>query len=136
MADSTPTFQHLSRREQQILSSIYARKSATTHEVLSDIPDQPGYSSIRKIMQIMVEKGLLTYRRAGLTYVYEAVNEVSKTQQSALTRLVQSLFNSSPSAVVATMLEAKDLDISASELEQMKELISRKSAEIKHQKKS
>lgn len=80
-------------------------------------------------MQIMVEKGLLKHRRIGLKYVYEPVMEVSQARTSALARVVKSLFNNSPASAIAAMLESKDLRISQSELEQLKQQIAKKSAQ-------
>ena len=122
-------FPNLSRREQQIISAIYARKTSTTQQVVEDISDSSSYSSIRKIMQIMVQKGLLKYRRVGLKYVYEPVMEISQAQSSALVRVVKSLFNNSPASAIAAMLESKDLRISQAELEELKQQIAKKSAQ-------
>jgi predicted transcriptional regulator len=131
---SPSSLESLSYREQQILVSVSRRKEATTHEVVSDIPDNPSYSSIRKIMEIMVEKGLLSYRRKGLRYLYEPVLDLSQAQNSALTRLVQSLFNNSPASAVATLLRSDDLKISPEELDQLKNLIAQKATETKKTK--
>ena len=131
MAKNHPllNFPNLSRREQQIISAIYARKTSTTQQVLEDISDSSSYSSIRKIMQIMVQKGLLKYRRVGLKYVYEPVMEISQAQTSALVRVVKSLFNNSPASAIAAMLDSKDLRISQAELEELKQQIAKKSAQ-------
>lgn len=85
-------------------------------------------------MEIMVEKRLLSYRRKGLRYVYSPVLELSQAQSSALTRLVQVLFNNSPVAAVATILQSQDLTISSDELEQIKKLIAEKASEAKKAK--
>jgi predicted transcriptional regulator len=119
----------LSQREQQILSSVLKRKRASTHDVLEDIPDSPSYSSVRKIMEIMVKKGLLRFRREGLKYVYEPVMEISDAKILSLTRLIQLLFHNSPVDAVATMFASEELKMSLDDLNQIKQMIAKKAAE-------
>ena len=119
---------HLSRRERQIMEIVYARGSATSAEVLSALPDPPSYSTVRALMRILAEKGLLKHRRAGLKYVFEPVVKAGRVRASALSRLMQSLFNNSPVSVVAALLDSSELDISADELGQLKALIAEKEA--------
>ena len=119
-------FTRLSRRERQIMEIVYALGSATSKEVLNALPDPPSYSAVRALMRILVEKGLLNHQRIGLKYVFQPVVNASTMRSSALSRMVQSLFNNSPVSVVAALLDSNDLKISASELDQLKALIAEK----------
>jgi len=116
----------LSRRERQIMEIVYARGKATSAEVLEAMADPPGYSAIRAMMRILVEKGFLKHRRVGLKYVFEPVVAASEARTSALSHLTQSLFNNSPVSLVAALLDAEDLRISTDELAQLKTLIAQK----------
>ena len=116
----------LSRREREIMEIVYARGTATSAEVLAAMSAPPGYSAIRALMRILTEKGLLKHRRVGLKYVFEPVVTAGKVRKSALSRLMQSLFNNSPVSVVATLLDSDELKISAAELKQLKALIAQK----------
>ena len=124
----------LSRRERQIMEIIYARGSATSADVLAAVPDPPSYSSMRALMRILVEKGLLKHRRVGLRYVFEPVVTAGRVRASALSRLMKSLFDNSPVSVVAALLDSKELKISADELAQLKALIAQKEAQAKRAK--
>ena len=64
----TPT--GLSRRERQIMDILYREGSASAHEVRAAIPDAPGYSAVRALLRILVEKGHVSYRRTGPRYTY------------------------------------------------------------------
>ena len=108
---------------------VYERGSATSVEVLADLPDPPSYSAVRALMRILAEKGLLKYRRVGLKYLFEPVVAAGQVRGSALSRLVQSLFNNSPVSVVAAVLDSSELKISAAELKQLKALIAQKEAQ-------
>ena len=56
---ATSPEQPLSRREREILDIVYARGRATAHEVLAALPDPPGYSAVRGLLRVLVEKHLL-----------------------------------------------------------------------------
>ena len=49
-------FHDLSKREQQILKVIYDLGQASVSEVVDRIPDNPGYSTIRKLLSILEQK--------------------------------------------------------------------------------
>jgi predicted transcriptional regulator len=121
----------LSRRERQIMEIVYVRGKATSAEVLEAMADPPGYSAIRAMMRILVEKGLLKHRRVGLKYVFEPVVAASEARTSALSHLTQWLFNNSPVSLVAALLDAEDLRISTDELAQLKALIAQKEEKTK-----
>ncbi len=124
----------LSRRERQIMEIVYANGCATSVEVLEALPDPPSYSAVRALMRILAEKGLLKYRRVGLKYVFEPIVAARHARVSALSRLMQSLFNNSPVSVVAALLDSNELKISAEELNQLKALIEQKEARAKRVK--
>lgn len=121
----------LSRRERQIMEIVYAKGSATSVDILEEMHDPPSYSAVRALMRILTEKGLLRHRRVGLKYVFEPVVAASQARTSALSRLMQSLFNNSPVSVVAALLDSDELKISTDELEQLKTLIAQKEAQTK-----
>ena len=118
----------LSRRERQIMDIVYARGTATSVDVLEALPDPPSYSAVRALMRILAEKGLLKHRRVGLKYVFEPVVAAGQMRASALSRLMQSLFNNSPVSVVAALLDSNELKISTEELKQLKALIAQREA--------
>ncbi len=124
----------LSRRERQIMEIVYAKGSATSVDILEEMHDPPSYSAVRALMRILTEKGLLRHRRVGLKYVFEPVVAASRARTSALSRLMQSLFNNSPVSVVAALLDSDELKISTDELEQLKTLIAQKEAQAKRSK--
>jgi BlaI family penicillinase repressor len=79
------------------------------------------YMSTLKLMQIMVEKGLLKKDASQMTHVYQAVAEESKTKGLLLDRVVDNLFNGSATSLMMQLLGNKK--ISRKEMEEFKELI-------------
>ena len=49
----------LSRRERQIMDVIFKKRVATVAEVREAMPDPPSYSSVRALLRILEDKGLL-----------------------------------------------------------------------------
>ena len=50
---------HLTRRESQIMDILHRRQRATVEEIRSELPDTPTPSSVRKLLEIMIDRGLL-----------------------------------------------------------------------------
>ena len=45
--------QAFSRRERQIMDVIYRLENATAAEVMKDLPDPPGYSTVRTLLGVL-----------------------------------------------------------------------------------
>jgi predicted transcriptional regulator len=119
---STPHL-HLSRRERQIMDSLYARGEATVSEVLRDLPEAPSYSAVRAMLRKLEEKGHLTHDARGARYVYRPTVPREAAQETALRRLVRTFFDDSPSKVVAALLDSSSAQLSDAELDELSELI-------------
>jgi BlaI family penicillinase repressor len=79
------------------------------------------YMSTLKLMQIMLEKGLLKKDASQMTHVYQAAVEEGKTKGYLLDRVVDNLFNGSASSLMMQLMGDKKL--TAEEMEEFKELI-------------
>lgn len=113
----------LSRRERQIMDSIYRRGRASVSEVLDDIPDPPSYSAVRAMMGKLEEKGELAHERDGARYVYLPVRPLEETTETVLRRMMRTFFNGSPSKAVAAVLDLSDGTLSDEELDELAEMI-------------
>jgi predicted transcriptional regulator len=96
----------LSRRERQIMEAIFSRKKATAIEVREAIPDPPSYSAVRAALQVLVGKGLLTYRRKGRRYLYAPTVSHRRAGLSAARHLLATYFEGSLAAALTAMLQA------------------------------
>ena len=59
----------LTRRESQIMAILYRRRRATVEDIRAELPDAPGPSSVRKLLEIMIERGLLAREYDGPRFV-------------------------------------------------------------------
>lgn len=115
--------QDLSRRERQIMDSIYRRGKATAAEVLADLPDPPSYSAVRTMLRLLEDKGHLQHEQDGPRYVYAPMIARENARVSALRHLVSTFFNGSAEQAMATLLEISDAELSADQLNRMQQLI-------------
>ena len=112
-----------SRRERQILDIVYAAGEASAAEVRSQMPDAPSYSTVRKLLSILVEKGHLKHREQGGKYFYRPMNPRGKAGKSALVRVLETFYEGSLEKAVAAMLNGRDTQVSSDELERLSQLI-------------
>ena len=118
-------YRDLTRRERQIMDSVYRRGSATAAEVLEDLPEPPGYSAVRAMLRKLQDKGYLLATQDGPRYLYSAVIPRDEARESALQRLVRTFFDGSRTKAVAALLDADEEPLSADEMREIDELIRR-----------
>lgn len=92
------------------------------HGALSKDRDT-GYTTVLKLMQIMVEKGLVTRDASTRTHVYQAAQAEAATQACLLKDLLQKAFEGSARSLVQRALEAAPAD--DAELEAIQAMLDR-----------
>ena len=115
--------QDLSRRERQIMDSVYRRGKATAAEVMADLPEAPSYSAVRTMLRLLEEKGHLQHEQDGPRYVYLPTVARENARVNALKHLVSTFFNGSAEQAMAALLEISDAELSADQLDRMQDLI-------------
>lgn len=113
----------LSRRERQITDIIYERGEATAAEVTESLPDAPSYSTVRALLRILEDKGVLKHREDGPRYIYAPTVPREKASKSALTRVLNTFFEGSLANAVAALVDTKDGKFSAEELQRLEAII-------------
>jgi len=114
---------HLSRRERQIMDVIYAQGQATAAEVVQALPDAPGKTAVRTLLRILEEKGHLTHKQIGQSYVYRPSRPRGRAGRSALRRVLATFFDGSLEKAVAAHLGDSAADLSPDELARLAEII-------------
>jgi BlaI family transcriptional regulator, penicillinase repressor len=95
----------LTRRESQIMAALYRRQGATVEDLRADLPDAPSPSSVRKLLEIMIERGLVRREYDGPRFVYSPTVAPEAASRSALQHLVRTFFNDSPGSAMAALLD-------------------------------
>jgi BlaI family penicillinase repressor len=115
----------LTRRESQIMEILYRRRRATVEELRSELPDAPSPSSVRKLLEIMIDRGLLAREYDGPRHVYFPAVKPEDASRSALKQLVRTFFNDSPGSAIAALLDIKSTQISDNEYRRLSQLLKR-----------
>ena len=115
----------LTRRESQIMEILYRRRRATVEEIRSELPDAPGPSSVRKLLEIMIERGLLAREYDGPRYVYFPAAGPEDASRSALRQLVRTFFDNSRGSAMAALLDISGEPITDAEYRRLSALLKR-----------
>jgi BlaI family penicillinase repressor len=116
-------FQHLSRRERQILDILYQQGQASAAEVQAALPDAPSYSAVRALLHILEEKGHIRHRKEGVRYIYLPTHPHQSAARLALRQLVQTFFEGNAEKAVSTLISDADVKLSKAELTRLAQLI-------------
>lgn len=108
--------------ELQILSVLWELGPCTVRQVHQALADrrETGYSTTLKMMQVMLEKGLLLRDEMVRPQLYRAAQSKQKTQVQMLDDLAQKAFHGSAMRLVMRMVSSGRL--SAKELEEIQRL--------------
>ena len=113
----------LTRRESQIMATLHRRQGATVEDVRAELPDAPSPSSVRKLLEIMIERGLLRREYDGPRYVYFPAAKPEDASRSALQQVVRTFFNDSPGSAMAALLDITDQPLSDAEYQRLAKLL-------------
>jgi BlaI family penicillinase repressor len=92
--------------ELEILQVLWSEGNATVrkvHEAMAGFKDA-GYTTTLKLMQIMHDKGLVGRDDSGKSHIYYALASKEKTQQQFLGKMMNTLFDGSPSQLMMQAL--------------------------------
>ena len=120
---------NLSRRERQIMDVIYREGQATATEVLSSIPDPPGYSAVRAMLRVLENKGHLRHVPDGNRYVYRPTPPRDRAGKPALENVLETFFDGSTEKAVAALIDISRAELSDEELDRLSQLIDNARAE-------
>ncbi len=109
--------------ELEILQILWQKGEATVREVNDQLNDQRevGYTTTLKLMQIMLEKGILTRVADARSHVYKAAIAEHETQSILLNKFVDSTFRGS--AMKLVMQALGNHQATKAELDELKKLI-------------
>jgi BlaI family penicillinase repressor len=113
----------LTRRESQIMAIVHRRKRASVEDIRAELPDAPTPSSVRKLLDIMIERGLLRREYDGPRFAYFPAATEQDASRSALKQLVRTFFNDSPGSAMAALLDISGEPLSDAEYKRLTALL-------------
>ncbi|MBE7176312.1 MAG: BlaI/MecI/CopY family transcriptional regulator [Mucilaginibacter polytrichastri] len=109
--------------ELDILRILWQNKWLSVRDVHDELQKskEAGYTTTLKLMQIMLEKGLVERDDRQRTHLYRAVYSQQKAQKNGLEKMIDTLFDGSASKLVLQALGGKTT--SEAELQQIREYL-------------
>ena len=115
----------LTRRESQIMEILYRRRRASVEDVRAELPDAPGPSSVRKLLDIMIDRRLLEREYDGPRFVYFPAARFEQASRSALKQIIKTFFDNSPGSAMAALLDMSSDSLSDDEYKRLSTLLKR-----------
>lgn len=112
------------RSELEILQVLWQHGPSTVrsvNDILNEQKREVQYTSTLKLMQIMVEKGLLNRDESQMKHIYSSAVEEQATKSRLLDRFVETMYNGSATSLMMQLLGNKKT--SKKELEAIRELL-------------
>ena|SRR5712691_81666 len=93
--------------ELAILRVLWARGPSTVRDVAETMGREGAYTTVLKLMQIMLDKGLITRDDAARAHIYKPAYSQDHTQRQIVRDLLDRLFDGSAAQLVMQVLSAK-----------------------------
>jgi len=115
----------LTRRESQIMAMLHRARRATVEDIRAELPDPPSPSAVRKLLDIMIERGLIGREYDGPRFVYFPTVKPEQARRSALKDLVRTFFNDSPGSAMAALLDMTEAPLSDEDYRRLTTMLKR-----------
>lgn len=114
-----------------ILAVLWQRGPCTVREVHEELKltHDTGYTTILKLLQIMIDKGLVVRDESNRAHVYSARNSEQRTQNQLLGDLIDRAFGGSPAKLVMQALT--ETKATTDELTAIRQLLDQMEGEAK-----
>ena len=91
------------------MAVLWDRGSATVAEVRERLPDDLAYTTVLTVLRTLEEKGHVGHRGEGKAHRYFPLVERRVAGRSALTRLIDTVFNGSPELLLTQLVSEREL---------------------------
>ncbi len=97
--------------EMEILQLVWKMSEATVADVRQEILKQReiAYTTVMTIMKNLADKGYLSYRKEGLTYIYRPRKAEEDVKSNLLQAILDKVFKGSPADLVQTLVKREKL---------------------------
>jgi predicted transcriptional regulator len=133
MSHSQGKLPELSPAQAEIMRIVWERGEVSASQVVRELTPRRKVSrnTVRTLIERMEEKGWLTHREEGRTFLYSAARPHAATIGQKVREIVDSVCGGSAETLVAALLDYRGLD--RDELIRIRQLLDRARAD-KHQK--
>jgi predicted transcriptional regulator len=113
----------LTEVELEFMNVVWETGGGTVRDILAQLNkvQERAYTSVATVLKIMEQKGFLNSERADRALVYRPAIPKADYQKTTLKNLSSKLFNDTPAALVARLVD--DEDVTNEMLEEMRALL-------------
>jgi BlaI family transcriptional regulator, penicillinase repressor len=108
-------------RELDVMTVLWELGSATVAEVRERLPDALAYTTVLTMLRILEDKGFVTHFPEGKAHRYLPLVERQAAGQSAVTRLLETVFRGTPELLLMQLVSNRSL--SPEELKKLREIV-------------
>ena len=105
------------------MNVLFRLGNATARDIWSALGEERTYSTIRKLLSILEEKGQVTHRNEGATFLYSPRQRRETAARSAMLRVVNTFFDGSVESAVTSLLGGRDAQLTDDELSRIESMI-------------
>lgn len=101
----------LTEVELEFMTVVWATGGGTVRDLLAELNklQQRAYTSVATVLKIMEQKGFLSSERLDRSLVYRPAVPKAEYQKTTLKNLSSKLFNDTPAALVARLVEDEEV---------------------------
>ena len=111
----------LSDRELDVMAVLWSRGSGTVAEVREALPDPLAYTTVLTVLRTLEEKGFVGHEEEGKAHRYAPLVARERAGRSALTRMVDKLFDGSPELLLTQLVS--DRRLSPQEIKKLRKIL-------------
>ncbi|MCI0572104.1 MAG: BlaI/MecI/CopY family transcriptional regulator [Myxococcaceae bacterium] len=112
--------------ELELMHIVWRLGEVSVADVLEALPQERklAYTSVSTVLRILEQKGVVHSRKVGRGHLYSALLPRDAYEAHSVRHLVETVFDGTPSALVARLVEA--VPLAPEEVEQLRRLLGRK----------
>lgn len=115
----------LGETEMEVLNIVWDLKEASVSDIQERIlkKRKVAYTTIMTVTKNLADKGFLTYRKVGNSYIYSAREKPDNVKHNVLSSIVKKVFQGSPAALIQNLVEHEDM--SDEDIERIQSMINK-----------
>jgi BlaI family penicillinase repressor len=116
-------------RELDVMAVLWRNGSGTVAEVRDALEDSFAYTTVLTVLRTLEEKGFITHIAEGKAHRYLPAVTPDLAGQSALTRVLDKIFDGSPELLLTQLVSDRNLD--TADLKRLRKLLDDRLAQRK-----
>ena len=121
------SIESLSRRERQIVDTLYSLGEGGAREIADALREPESYDSIRVTLGVLERKGLVRFRVDGRRHIYAPKQPRGDASRSAWRKLLRTFFGGSPGRALISLLDMSGDRLPDDEFEELSKWVAEQS---------